>query len=54
MEGGAGMNLRVIYQVIETGVVLEKEFDSQSLCRQVVNKLRHSKRCRLIFSPLFN
>ncbi len=46
--------LRVVFLVNETGAIVEKGFDSVYLCRKFVNKLRHSKRCRLISYPVFN
>lgn len=42
---------RVVFLVKESGAVVEKIFDSPYLCRKFVNKLRHSKRCRLISYP---
>lgn len=48
------MNLRVVFQIVETGARVERFFDSEYLCRKFVNKLRHSKRCRLISYPLFS
>lgn len=44
-----------MYQVIfvnEQGQRVEKTFDSPYLCRKFVNKIKHSKKCRLIFSPI--
>lgn len=40
---------------IENGThrVLLRSFDSEYLCRQFVNKLKHSKRCKLLSCPLF-
>lgn len=43
--------LIVRYQVIDSGVVLEQKFDSPYICRKFINKLKHSKRCRLIMAP---
>ncbi len=37
----------------ETRRVLLRSFDSEYLCRKFVNKLKHSKRCTLLSSPLF-
>ena len=36
----------------ERGDRVEKTFDSPYLCRKFVNKIKHSKKCRLIFEPL--
>ena len=46
--------LRVVFLVIESGARVEKVFDSEYLCRKFVNKLRHSKRCKLISYPSFS
>lgn len=46
--------LRVVFLVKETGAIVERVFDSEYFCRRFVNKLRHSKRCRLISCPLFS
>lgn len=35
----------------ERGQVVEKRFDSAYECRTFVNKLRHSKKCKLLFVP---
>ena len=43
-----------MYMVVfrnERGEKVEKVFDSYYLCRKFINKLRHSKKCRLIFTP---
>lgn len=48
------MKLRVVFQVIETGVFVEKFFESEYFCRKFVNKLRHSNKCRLVSYPLFS
>ena len=45
--------LRVVFQVIKTGSFVEKTFYSEYLCRKFVNKLRHSKCCRLVTYPNF-
>lgn len=46
------MKLKVVF-LNEKGARVEKEFDSEYFCRKFVNKLRHSKRCRLVSFPLF-
>ena len=38
----------------ERGQRVRKEFDSEFLCRKFVNKLKHSKRCRLLSYPAFS
>ena len=45
-----------MYKVIflnEKGVRVEKSFDSPFLARKFVNKINHSKRCRLVSAPIF-
>lgn len=37
----------------ERNVRIEKRFDSPYLCRKFVNKLKHSKRCKLVSFPQF-
>lgn len=37
----------------ERGNHVTKTFDSEYLCRNFVNKLKHSKRCVLVSYPLF-
>ncbi len=46
------MKLIVVF-LNERGERVEEEFDSEYLCRKFVNKIRHSKRCRLVSAPLF-
>lgn len=46
------MKLKVVF-LNEKGARVEKEFDSEYLCRKFVNKLRHSKHCQLVSFPLF-
>ena len=46
-----------MYKVIflnEKGTRVEKTFDSPYLARKFVNKLKYSKRCRLVSAPLFS
>lgn len=43
-----------MYKVVfinERGERVEKDFDSPYLCRKFVNKLKHSTKCKLVFSP---
>lgn len=47
------MKLTVIF-LNEKGERVIREFDSEYLCRKFVNKLRFSKRCRLISYPSFS
>ena len=47
------MKLKVIF-LNEKGERITREFDSEYLCRKFVNKLRFSKRCRLISYPSFS
>lgn len=42
----------VVYLIRESGVKVTKNFDSPYLCRRLVNKLRHSKKCELISCPM--
>lgn len=46
-------DLTVRFLVIETDKVVEKKFDSYFLCKKFVNKMRYSKKCRLISYPTF-
>ena len=43
----------VRFVVLENKTTVAKEFTSEYLARQFVNKLEHSKKCRLLFYPLF-
>lgn len=47
------MRLEVVF-LNERGVRCVRVFDSEYLCRKFVNKLRYSKRCRLISYPAFS
>lgn len=47
------MDLIVKFMVLESGAVVEKKFDSYLECRKFVNKMRHSRKCRLICYPNF-
>ncbi len=42
----------VTYVVRKTGEVLVKSFDSPYLANKFANKIRHSKRCALLTSPV--
>lgn len=42
----------VVYRVLSTGVKATKTFDSPYLCRKLVNRLKHSKKCSLISYPI--
>lgn len=45
-----------MYKVVflnEKGVRVEKVFDSPWTARKFVNKIKYSKRCRLVSAPLF-
>lgn len=39
---------RVVYQVIRTGVFVEKFPESKWFYDKLVNKIKHSKTCRLV------
>lgn len=43
----------VRFLIVESGIVVDKDFESYIKCRNFVNKLRFSKKCRLISCPLF-
>ena len=45
------MNLTVVYLVLASNTRVEREFHSYYACRQFVNKLRHSKKVRLLSYP---
>lgn len=47
------MDLTVRFIVVATGAVVNKHFDSYYRCRNFVNKLRHSSKCRLVSYPNF-
>lgn len=38
----------------DRGQLVEKKFDSPYLARVFANKIRHSKRCRLVSEPLYD
>lgn len=46
-------DLSVRFLVIATNTVVDKEFTSYIECRKFVNKLRHSKKCKLLAYPAF-
>lgn len=43
----------VTFYVVESGQTVTKRFDSPYLARKFVNKLKHSKKCRLLAYPIF-
>lgn len=45
---------KVIYRIRGTDTVITKEFGSPYLCRSLVAKLKHSKKCELISYPILN
>lgn len=49
---GTGM-YNVTFLVNETKTKLTRNFDSPVFAKEFVRKLKHSKRCTLISSPLF-
>lgn len=46
--------MKVKFYVIETGAVVEKEFESEFLARKFVNKARRGKKIKIIQCPNFN
>lgn len=52
-HAGAGF-YRVTYIVNKTNEKLTRSFDSPYLAKQFVNKLKYSKRCRLVSAPLLH
>lgn len=45
------MNLIVKFLVLESGATVSKQFDSYYRCRNFINKVRHSKKLRLLSYP---
>ncbi len=43
----------VVFLVNATGQKLVRSFDSEYMAWKFVNKLKHSRRCRLVSYPLF-
>ena len=43
----------VTYLVLESNTEVTKSFDSEYKARKLVNKLKHSKKCRLLSYPYF-
>lgn len=43
----------IIFLVLENKTQVSKSFDSEYKARKFVNKLKHSKKCRLLSYPLF-
>lgn len=48
------IDLTVRFLVLKTNQIVDKEFYSYMECKKFVNKMRHSKKCRLISYPNFN
>lgn len=48
------MDLTVTFIVVDSGVTVHKRFDSYYRCRNFVNKLRYSQKCRLVSYPNFS
>ncbi len=48
------MELTVRFLVVDTDTVVEKHFDSMYHCRNFVNKMRYSKKCKLLSYPNFS
>lgn len=44
---------KVVYRIKASGVEVTKTFESPYLCRRLVIKLRHSRKCELVSSPYF-
>ena len=44
---------KVVYRILESGVTVTKSFDSPFLCRKTVEKLKRSRKCKLISYPIF-
>ena len=44
---------KVVYRIRASGIVVSKTFESPYLCRRLVIKLYHSKKCELVSSPYF-
>lgn len=43
----------VTFVVLSSKTEVTKSFDSEYLCRKFVNKLRYSKKCKLLSYPYF-
>lgn len=46
-----GDEMLVRYYVIDKDVMVDKVFDSYAECRNFVNRIRHSKKCKLVIYP---
>jgi len=46
--------LKVVYLIKKSGVLVTKEFDSEYLCRKLVDKLKRSKTCSIVSCPLLS
>lgn len=45
---------KVVYRIRESGVTVERAFDSPYQCKLLVNKLKRSKKCELVSFPIFD
>ena len=52
--GGCVMGLTVEFEVLETKKIVAKTFANPQQCRNFINRLRHSKKCRLVSYPNFS
>ena len=52
-DDGSG-HYKVVFVNNSTKARLVRSFDSPYLARKFVNKLKHSTRCTLVSSPIFN
>lgn len=39
---------KIKYEVLESGTIVEKEFESPYLARKTLEKLKRSKKCRIL------
>lgn len=46
--------MKVKFYIVETGKVVEKEFESEYFARRFVNKARRGKKIKIIQCPNFN
>lgn len=44
----------VVFRTVHTGITLRRRFDSMYLCRNFINKLKHSKRVVLVSYPILS
>lgn len=52
-DTGMDFTYKVVFLVNATGQKLVRSFDSEYMAWKFVNKLKHSRRCRLVSYPLF-